>query len=865
MEKSNFSKFETGVNVKNVNQAIFGQNVASAEKVNSKGIVFDKIILFSFFMIFFGLPIFFTGLSFQGVVFEKQIYFYFWVLVALVSWVAKGVMIGEMKIRRTSLDIPIIIFVLVYLISAFFSVDKWHSFWGFFGDPSRGFLSILSMVAVYYLILSNFNSRILKWSLIGLISSSFAVSIFSLLVFFGVKIVPDSLSTFVPLSLIGTVTGLRVFLGAMIPLLMMVSFKMIDGKSRINVFLGYLMLIFVPINLLIVSMLFEKTVSIIILFGVGFLLLYILSHVVRPKENLAWIPMIAFVLVMIVLMSGPNKLSKINTPVEIAPDMRVSWEIVKGGLKENAVFGSGPATYGFDFSKYKPQSFNENMFYGIRFYQATGLFFESFSAVGILGLATFLAVIVVFLNITIYLISRDKEKNKLYSLGLLSSVIILVLSGLLFRVEGTIIILAAILGSITVATIFWESGLEDKYMKLSLKASPKFALTLAFIFIIVSAGVATLFVYIGKAYLADIYAGKAIREKKVTEAGSVSNLNRAIALNSKEGRYYSRVGQEYMVLANEEAAKPEGEMDANKISSFVSGAVAYAKEGAVKMPNDALAVSVIAQIYESLSMQVDTTLELAFKSYEDLLILEPHNPVAYLKLGQIKIVPALKEQDANKKNAIVKEAKEYFEKAVKEKTNFAEGYYYLAVTQNTLDQKDESINSLVKAVNSDKNNLMYLFNLGRSYQEKGGETDIDNAKKIFEYIISVNSEELNTIFALGTLYEKKGEKDKAIEKYKKVIEIIEKLGKGSEETVAKLNKMIDNIRAGIGNNNQSIDNTQPNASTTPATTQNVELIGPAPVQNPVNQPTATPENKTQPASGTEENNSTQLPAESINP
>ncbi|MFA6183776.1 MAG: hypothetical protein WC682_01600 [Parcubacteria group bacterium] len=839
MEKNSFSKFETGVNMNNVNKEVFGQKNIPEEKRNVKGI-FDKIMLFSFFMLFFGLPLFFTGLSFQGVVFEKQIYFYFWVLVALVSWVAKGVMVGEMKIKRTSLDIPIASFLVVYLISAFFSVDKWHSFWGFFGDPSRGFLSVLAMVAVYYLILSNFNAKTLKWAMSGLVISSGIVSIFSLLVFLGVKIAPDSISSFVPLSLIGTVTGLRIFLGMMMPILMVTAFKMNESKQRMTNIFGYVVAALVPINLLIVSMLFERTIAVIILFGVGFFLLYILSHIVRPKENLTWIPMATFVLAMIVLMSGPNGISKITTPVEVAPDVKISWEIVKGGLKEDALLGSGPATYGFDFSKYKPQNFNENIFYGIRFYQGTGLFFEIFSTMGILGLIVLLILVIVFINIAIYLISRDKEKNKIYSLGLLSASMVLIISSFIFRVEGTILLLTGMVGSLTMAAIFMESGLEEKYLKLSLKASPKFALTLAFIFIIVSAGVATLFVYIGKAYWADIYAGKAVRESKVSEAGSISSLAKAISLNSKEGRYYSRVGQEYMVLANEEALKSKEEMDANKISSYISNSVAYAKEGGARMPNDALSISVLAQIYESLSMQVENTLELASKSYEDLLVLEPHNPVVYLKLGQIKMVPALKEKDETKKMGFIKESKDYFDKAVNEKTNFAEGYYYLAVAQNALNQKDESIDSLIKAVNNDKKNLTYLFNLGRAYQDKGGDVNTDNAKKIFEYILSVNPEEINTVFALGTLYEKNGEKDKSIEKYNKVLEIISKIDGDNSETISKLNKMISNVKLGINNgnvDNQSVDNQQ-----TEKSNKDVELIGSSPVQNPVNQ-TALPQDQ----------------------
>ncbi|MFZ2153671.1 MAG: tetratricopeptide repeat protein [Candidatus Moraniibacteriota bacterium] len=842
MEGNRFSNLEpvnlSGANNNNINKEIFGQkNVLPKENVDVKGVIFDKLILFSIFMLFFGLPIFFTGLSFQGVVFEKQIYFYFWILIGLVSWVAKGALTGEMKIKRTSLDIPILFLLAVYLISAFFSVDKWHSFWGFFGDPSRGLLSVLAVVVFYYLVLSNFNEKTLKWSLAGLIMSGSIVSIFSLLVFLGVKIVPDSLTSYVPLSLIGTITGLKIFLGMMIPIVMVTIFKLSESNRRSLNILSYVLAIFVPINLFVISMIFDKTTGYIILFGVGFFLLYILSHVVRPKDKLTWLPMLTFVLAMIMLASGGNGMAKVNAPIEVSPELKVSWEVAKGGLKEDPIFGSGPATYGFDFSKYKPKSFNENMFYGIRFYQASGLFFEAFSTLGLLGLVASLAVVIVFINIAIYLISREKEKNKIYSLGLLTASIILILSSFLFRIEGTIVLLAGIVASVTMATVFWESGLEGKYFKLSLKASPKFALTLAFIFIIVSAGVATLFVYIGKAYLADIYAGKATKEAKVTEAGSVAYLGKAINLNRREGRYYSRIGQEFIILANAESAKPEGQANQDMINNYINNAVAAANKGNELMVNDALAISVLAQIYENLAMQVTDALSFSSKSYEKLLAVEPHNPLAYLKLGQIKIIPAMQEKDEAKRMAIIKDAKKSFEEAVGEKSNFAEAHYYLAITQNALDEKDAAIESLLKAVANDKKNLTYLFNLGRAYQEKGGEADLENARQVFEYVTKNSPEEVNTIFALGMVYEKKGEKDLAVEKYQKVIEIISKLGGNSEETITRLNKMISNVKAGISNSNLNEEAIKP--AENPAEKQNVDLIGPAATQN-----ASTPSNPT---------------------
>jgi len=77
--------------------------------------LFDFLITFSLGALFFGLPLFFSGVTFQGLAFDKQMYFYFWIILALVFWVIKGIILGEMKIRRTPLDIPIIIFLLTGL------------------------------------------------------------------------------------------------------------------------------------------------------------------------------------------------------------------------------------------------------------------------------------------------------------------------------------------------------------------------------------------------------------------------------------------------------------------------------------------------------------------------------------------------------------------------------------------------------------------------------------------------------------------------------------------------------------------------------------------------------------------------------
>lgn len=770
----------------------------------------DKLMVISLFMMFFGIPLFFTGFTFQGIVFEKQIYFYFWTLLALISWAAKGAILGEMKIRRTPLDIPIFSFLAVYILATIFSVDKWHSFWGFFGDPSRGLMSVIALIIVYYLIVSNFTKVRMQWMIGGLVSSSVLISLWSLLLFMGIDIIPDSAKPFVPFNLIGTSIGLKLFVGAMLPLIMLVIFKMNTEGSRMKKFFSYALLLVIPINLFLTSILYEKVSAIVIMIGVGFLLLYILSHVVRPKAKLIWVPMVVFVLTMIVLMVGKNDFSRVDIPLEVSPNAEISWEITKGSLKEKALLGSGPATYGYDFSAFKPQEFNNNTFFELRFYQATGMFFETIATIGILGTLAFLALIIVFVNIAIYLVSKDRDKNKIYSLSLLATILILMTGSFLMRVEGTILLITGLLGALGMATMLWESDVEEKAINLSLKASPKFALTLAFLFIIISSGVAALFVYIGKAYVADIYAGAGLRSPDVSEK-SVTNIVKAMELNNREGRYYSRASQEFMALANKEALKPAEEQDLNLIKENINKSLAYGKASVEYMPNDALTISVLAQIYENAGLFVADTLKLSVESYESILKIEPHNPIAYLKIGQIKITMATAEQDETKRMELVEQAKESLNIAIEKKPNLDVAYYYLSITQNASGEESEAIISVSNAVQLNPNNITYLFNLGRLYQNRNEGDDNKNAQKIFEYILTVNADDVNTNLALGLLYERMGEKDKAIKKYEKVKESVTGDSEDEKSTREQLKKMIENVRAGISNENapqESIEEVQ---------------------------------------------------------
>ena len=814
------------------------QNAPQQESSENKGSlavrIADMVVQISFVMICFGFPIFFTGLTFQGIAFDKQIFFYFWILLALVSWAVKGVISGEMKIRKTPLDIPLLAFWFVYLLATIFSIDKWHSFWGIFGDPSRGFVNITALVILYYLIVSTFDLKKFIWMLSGIIASGAVIALWTTLAIFNIKFLPNSINQFAPVSLVGSFTGLGMFFSALLPLIITAIFKIKDSEKaskRTKSILLPALMIEVLLVLFLIFALFGFVPWVGLLIGIGFFLIYILSQIIRPAGGVVWVPMATFVIILMLLMIGGAKIAKINMPVEVSPSYKLSTVVAKSSIKDHFLLGSGPGMYSYAFSLYRPQDFNQNPLFGLRFSQGAGIILEGISTIGVIGTIVLILLILTFISVALYLLSTDKEKNKIYSLGTLTAALIMIINGVSLSTGGPMLIFGVLLGMMSMGILLYESNLEN-YLTLSLKASPKFALAFAFLFMVISAGVVFLFVSVGKIFIADAYAGSAVRETSVNDA-SLSKLTNAINLYNREGRYYTQLGQEYMVLANNESAKGQQDQDVNAIKTDLNNAIYAGKQASDMQPKDVSAVEALAQIYENSALYVSDSISFAEQTYIQAQSLEPNNPNYFVKLGQLKAAEAGTKQDPGAKKQLIQEANDLFQKSIDLKQDFDAGYYNLALAKEALGDLDGAIDAAGKAFSIDRNNggqnLTYAFTLARLYQERGNGDDYKYAEALYKSILSVNSKEVNTQISLGLLYEKEKQKDQAIAQYQAVLD---NLPASAGDSKTQVQKMIDTVKSG-GSNLTNTNVQQPAAAaatppTTPAPTATPAATTPAP-------------------------------------
>ncbi|MFZ2300223.1 MAG: tetratricopeptide repeat protein [Candidatus Moraniibacteriota bacterium] len=773
-------------------------------KASKTAKMLDAVVSVTLVALFFGLPLFFTGLTFQGIAFEKQIYFYFWLLIGVVAWASKGVITGEMRIRRTPLDIPILLFWLFYVLAAFFSVDRWHSFWGFFGDPSRGIISVTALVLAYYFLLSHFTPKRFSWMFWSFLCSGFLVTVWSFLVVMKLRFLPAAWEKFAPMSLIGTISTLGIFLGTLVPLFLTALFILWKDDSLKKVsrtILTTFVFIALALALYLLLALYPFISWIVVLVGLGFFIVYVLAQIVRPAEQWTWVPMVVFVLVLAFLMIGKNNLTRAQLPVEVTPNTNLSWQIAKDTLKEHFLVGVGPANYGYAFSMFRSQEYNLNTLYTLRFYQGTGLFFEMLPTVGAVGTVLFLVLWLSFISVGLYLLTYEKQRNKIRSLGLWSAAVMFFVASFVAAVNGPLLIIGTLLAALALGVVLWESGSEERYLQLSLKAAPKFALALAFIFMVVSAGVAFLFVFMGKVFVADVYAGKAI---SLSTAGpnrdSANLLLRAIGSYPQEGRYYTRLGQEYMALANIEAGKGEQDRSVDAITFYVREAIAAGEQGRRLMPNDVLATESLGLLYENAGLYANDALPKAEELYGRSLELEPHNPLYVLKLGQIKKLSGDAKPEGAERDGFYKEARDLFQRSIVEKADLAVAHYNLAVVLSRLKESDQAIASAEEALRIDRNNLNYQYNLGVLYQLRDGEGDMDRAEAAFKNILGTNEKLIDVRLSLGLLYEKEGKRDAAVAEYEKILDILPDDTEGNvKQTRDQIQKFIENVRSGAGN------------------------------------------------------------------
>ena len=318
--------------------------IARGKAISTKGL--DVIISGAIVLIFFLSPLFFSGLVAQGLGFEKLVLFFFLVLIGVVAWVTKGVILGELNIKRTPLDVPILAVLAVFSVSTIFSISVKDSLVGAYGAGAKGLVAVLVLSLFYYLIVNNIGKKTIKALFAALVFSGFLLVLFEILQLNRIYLLPFDFAKNQAFNPLGSLSGLTAYLVMLLPIFVVAATKAADiFKSALAWPVKIISIISVIGALYVLALLSGFVFWPIAIVGAVIVLMFFLAKIIKVSSNNLIIPLITFLALIIFLVLGNFKLMKIDLPAEVSLSRGASWNIAKSAIKENPILGSGPSTF----------------------------------------------------------------------------------------------------------------------------------------------------------------------------------------------------------------------------------------------------------------------------------------------------------------------------------------------------------------------------------------------------------------------------------------------------------------------------------------------------------------------------------------
>ena len=122
----------------------------------------DTIIEYSFYSLFFLIPLVFTDRTSELFEFNKMWLTFIISSIIAACWGVKMVLKKEFLFQKTLLDIPILFFLLSQMIATIFSLDQRVSVWGYYSRFNGGLLSIGTYIFLYYALVTNARDIIIQ-------------------------------------------------------------------------------------------------------------------------------------------------------------------------------------------------------------------------------------------------------------------------------------------------------------------------------------------------------------------------------------------------------------------------------------------------------------------------------------------------------------------------------------------------------------------------------------------------------------------------------------------------------------------------------------------------------------------------------
>jgi len=545
---------------------------------------FAQSVSFFFYLLFFFLPIILFPKTSEIFEFNKIVFVYATVVIIVAAWITKMVLAKKIIFRRTSLDIPLLIFLASQILSTIFSLDPRTSIFGYYSRFHGGLLSTFSYSLLYWAFVSNMTKDNTKKILISLISSAYIVSAYAILQRIGIdKNFWDQDVQKRVFSTFGQPNWLAAWISAVIPLTW--AYLISNYQFSISNFKNKKFLLLLGLSILFfLTLLFTKSRSGLLGFITAFAIFWGGLFLIRKggKKLIATFALITSTLLITTFIAGsvwtPSLREVRSEKLEMRSEditgeggtesgkiRKIIWKGALNIWRYYPIFGSGVETYAYSYPAFRPPEHNQTSEWEYIYNKAHNEYLNFASTTGIVGLLSYITLIVT----AIYLLLRESKidvtnfANNLRTARKRFSENSRFISNLR-DINGRIISLALFSGytSILVTNFFGfsvvptallffiypaiayslgrESERIEEYKTKKLSAVQKSA-------IIFSSSLALLLLYsIGKYWYADFaYAKGRSENEKGQYAKATQFLENAISLSPNESLYYDELAYAY--------------------------------------------------------------------------------------------------------------------------------------------------------------------------------------------------------------------------------------------------------------------------------------------------------------------------------
>jgi tetratricopeptide (TPR) repeat protein/O-antigen ligase len=643
----------------------------------------DYVITFILFIVAGLTPLIFFNQMTEFYEMPKLVFLIVTTIILIGLWIFSWIVKGKIVFTRTPLDVPLLILLVVILISTFFSSSHPIALYGNFPRVNGSAVSWVVYILLYFVTVSHLKDLTkIRMFLNVLYVSAIIVSVLTLAAFFHLFL-PFDFAQALNFTPTGSTFSTIAFLLLLLPLPLL---SVIHPNKYLPIPLSVALVVLFGATVILTG-----SIASMLALLAAFALCFFLSkpHQVR-KTFLFFLLPVAILAVVLFLANVPftgNALQQLeaNFPKEIQIPFTTSWVVSVSAFRDAPFFGTGPASYLFNFTTYKPVDFNTLPYWNFTFDTAYDEFLQILGTLGIFGFLSLLLVVIVIIVNSWKNLAVDTQDARQDNTHIL--VPAMAVSGLmviiLFAIHDASLVSTVVSLFILAVLMMSQRSIRERVteLRLGIKASTAdnqqfdlFPIILFIVFVI--AAIPVLYKTVTMT-AADFYHHQALVNANTNGAATYQNLQKAETLSPQIDLYRVDMAQTNFALANAIAAKaiPQNgkpatltAQDRQTIQTLLAQAINEGQASIALSPRSARNWEVLASIYQNISGVAQNALAFSLAAYSQAVRLDPLNPTLRLNIGGIYY--SVQNYDL---------ATRFYTDAANLKPDYTNAYYNLAV------------------------------------------------------------------------------------------------------------------------------------------------------------------------------------------